>query len=73
MRFILDDIGDYNMEEIMKTEEDLYTDQQTTFLETFAVVKGKIAAGIPMSTAKEELMEDFIRDWSELFSWETAK
>lgn len=57
----------------MKTETDIYADQDQTFLETFAVVKGKIINGIPMMTAKEEFVEDVIRDWAELFGWETAK
>lgn len=55
----------------MKTETDIYADQEQTFLETFAVVKGKMANGIPMTTAKEELMEDFIKDWVDLFGFDT--
>lgn len=56
-----------------ENETDLYADQEQTFTETFAVVKGRMANNMPMSTAKEELMEDFIKEWSELFGWETAK
>jgi len=53
-------------------EEDIYADQQTTLTETLAVVIGKLAAKKPMMTAKEEFVEDVIRDWSEIFGWETA-
>lgn len=42
-------------------------EDKRTFTEIFAVVKYKIEHNIPMSTAKEELMEDFINDWIENF------
>ena len=42
-----------------------------TFTEIFAVVKYKIEHNLPMTTAKEELMEDFINDWSENFGFES--
>ena len=57
----------------IQAEIDLYADQEQTFLETFAVVKGKLAAGIPMTTAREEFINSVIADWSDLFGWETAK
>ena len=60
------------MEEMI-TETDLYADQEQTLTETIAVVLGKIAAGMPMMTAKEEFIEDVVQDWSELFGWDTAK
>jgi len=46
-------------------------EDQRTFTEIFAVVKYKIAHNLPMTTAKEELMEDFINDWAENFEYET--
>jgi len=54
------------------TLDDYYADQEQTFLETFAVVKGKLANGIPMTTAKEEMMEDFIKDWLDIYGEETV-
>lgn len=45
---------------------------QRTFTEIFAVVKYKIEHNLPMTTAKEELMEDFINDWAENFGYETT-
>lgn len=60
-----------NIEEF-KTETDIYADQQT-FLETFAVVKEKIDAGIPMLTAKEEFIESIIQEWADLWGYETVK
>lgn len=43
-----------------------------SFYEVFVAVKYKILNKIPMSTAKEEMMEDFINDWSELFGFESV-
>lgn len=56
-----------------KTETDLYADQELTLTEAIAVVKGKLAAGIPITGSREELAEDFIMDWADLFGFETAK
>lgn len=61
------------MKEIIKTEEDLYADQQMTLTEAIAVVLGKHAAKIPMLTAREELAESFLEEWADLFGAETAK
>lgn len=44
-----------------------------TFTEVFAAVKYKIINKLPMSTAKEELMENFIKDWVDAFDYETLK
>lgn len=44
-----------------------------TFTEIFAAVKYKIEHNIPMMTAKEELMEDFIEEWSENFGYATTR
>ena len=46
-------------------------DDKRSFTEVFAVVKYKIEHSLPMATAKEELMEDFINDWAENFGYET--
>lgn len=46
----------------MKTE-----DKQITLREAIAIVIGKRAAGIPITGAREELAEDFITDWVEIF------
>ena len=57
----------------IKTEEDLYANQDLTLTEAIAVVLGKLANGIPISGAKEEVADDFIKDWADLFGAETAK
>ena len=44
-----------------------------TFTEVFAAVKYKVLNKLPMSTAKEELMENFIKDWVDAFGYETLK
>ena len=46
-------------------------EQNQTFTETLAIVKYKIAHNLPMTTAKEELVEDFINDWAEIFGYNT--
>lgn len=43
-----------------------------TFTEVFAAVKYKITNNIPMSTAKEELMDDFIKEWSADFGYKSC-
>lgn len=47
-------------------------DDKRTFTEVFAVVIYKIGHNLPMTTAKEEMMEDFIKDWAEVFGYETT-
>ena len=44
-----------------------------TFTEVFAAVKYKIINKLPMLTAKEKLMENFIKDWVNDFEYETLK
>lgn len=51
--------------------DDYYADKQSTFEDVLAVVKGKIAAKMPMTTAKEELCEDFIQQWVDAFGYES--
>lgn len=51
------------------TETDIYADQSSTLAEVIAVVKGKMAAGMPMMTAKEEFVEDFLTEAVDLFGY----
>lgn len=62
-----------NKQEKVQTETELYAGQGMTLTEAIAVVIGKRAAGIPMLTAREEVADDFITEWAELFGAETAK
>ena len=55
-----------------RTETDIYADQELTLTEAIAVVLGKLAAHIPVAGAKEELAEDFIKEWAETFGYNTA-
>ena len=48
-------------------------EDQRTFTEVFAAVKYKVLNNLPMSTAKEELMENFIKDWVNAFEYESLK
>lgn len=61
------------MKTLTISETDLYADQELTLTEAIAVVKGKLAAHIPVAGAKEELAEDFIKEWAEIFGYNTAK
>ena len=54
----------------MKKEIKLEGEDQT-LTETLSIVKYKIENKIPMTTAKEELAEDFINDWAEIFGYNT--
>lgn len=47
--------------------------QDMTLTEALAIVIGKRANNMPPSTAKEEVAEDFLEKWTELFGYETAK
>ncbi len=39
------------------------------FQEVLACVIGKMLYNEPLMGAKEELVDDFIREWTELFGW----
>lgn len=44
-----------------------------SFTEVFAAVRYKVLNKLPMMTASEELMENFIKDWVDAFGYETLK
>lgn len=44
-----------------------------TFTEIFSVVRYKMQNYLPMTTAREELMENFIKDWADAFGYESLK
>ena len=50
--------------------DEYYLDQQLTFGDVFAIVKGKMANKLPMTTAKEEFLEDVIEDAVDLFGYD---
>ena len=43
------------------------------FDEVFAAVKYTIINKLPMLTAKEKLMENFVKDWTDAFGFEALK
>lgn len=51
----------------MKTEEDLYADQQTTLQEAIAIVIGKRSSGLPITGVREELADELIKQWVDAF------
>lgn len=55
----------------MKTEEELYTDQQTTLREAIAIVIGKRANGIPLDGFREEFADELIALWVDAFGMDS--
>lgn len=49
--------------------EEYYADVESNFMDVFATVRGKMAKGLPMTTAKEKAMADFIKEWCESFGY----
>ena len=44
-----------------------------SFDEVFVAVKYKIINKMPMLTAKEKLMENFVKEWTDAFGFEALK
>ena len=55
------------------TLQNYYGNNYGSFTETFAIVKYKLSKNKPMMSAKEEMMDDFIKDWAELFGYDSVK
>ena len=51
--------------------EEYYADVKSTFMDVFATVRGKMAQGLPMTTAKEEAMLKFIKSWCDTFGYKS--
>lgn len=49
--------------------EEYYADVESNFMNVFSIVRGKMAQGLPMTTAKEEAMLEFIKEWAETFGY----
>lgn len=47
-------------------------DENMKFEEILAIVKYKIANKIPMTTAREELMEEFLMTWCDAFGTDSV-
>lgn len=50
----------------------VYRNPESTIDEVIAIVKFKIANNIPMTTAKEEFVEDILKDAIDLFGYDFA-
>lgn len=51
--------------------DEFYEDAEMSFGDVFAIVKGKMANKIPMTTAKEELMKKLIEEWVDIFGYDS--
>ena len=49
--------------------EEYYDDVESTFMDVFATVRGKMVQGKPMTTPKEKEMMKFIKRWCETFGY----
>lgn len=49
--------------------DDYYADVEASFIEVYAIVKGKMAKGLQPTTAKEKAMFNFIREWADTFGF----
>lgn len=49
--------------------EEYYADVESNFMDVYSIVRGKMAKGIPMTTAKEKAMAEFIKEWCESFGY----
>ena len=49
--------------------EEYYTDVDSTFMDVFATVRGKMVKGLPMTTEKEKEMLEFIKAWTDTFGY----
>lgn len=67
------DIKEITMKTVTISETDLYADKELTMTEAIAVVRGKLAANIPVTGAKEELAKEFIEKWSDSFGFLSVK
>lgn len=51
--------------------EEYYADVESNFMDVFSIVRGKMAQGLPMTTAKEKEMQKFIEEWCETFGYKS--
>ena len=49
--------------------EEYYSDVEASFMDVYATVRGKMAQGLQMTTAKEKEMLKFIQAWCETFGY----
>ena len=49
--------------------EEYYDDVESSFIDVFSIVRGKMEQGLPMTTEKEKEMMKFIKRWCETFGY----
>lgn len=57
--------------EITMDNDEHYMDAEISFANVFAIVKGKMANKLPMTTEKEELMKELIEEWVGHFGYDS--
>lgn len=65
----MDMMSDTYLESVQVNEKPAYK----TLTEVIAIVRGKKANNMTMMTAQEELVEDYLQEWAQLFGSENAK
>ena len=53
--------------------ESVQQNNNKTLTEVISIVKGRKAANLPMLNVQEELCEDYLQEWADLFGAENAK
>ena len=56
-----------------QADKDDFKTTYKTLTEVISIVKGRKAANLPMLNVQEELCEDFLAEWADLFGAENAK
>lgn len=51
--------------------EEYYYDVESTFMNVFATVRGKMVQGKQMTTPKEKAMLNFIKEWCDIFGYKS--
>lgn len=51
--------------------EEYYADVEASFMDVFATVRGKMAQGLQMTTAKEKEMFELIKAWCDTFGYKS--
>lgn len=64
-------ITERDMFSSMMDKAEAKTKDCSTFKENYAIVRYKKTHNEPMTTAKQEMMEDFIEDWTDLFGYDS--
>ena len=70
---MMDVFSDTYLESVQENEKDAFKTTYKPLTEVIAIIRGRQAAGLPMLTAQEEIVEQYLEEFAELFGWENAR